>query len=46
VVVNNAGYANSAPIEDMDDSDFRAQIEANLLGVVNVTKAALPVLRE
>jgi NAD(P)-dependent dehydrogenase (short-subunit alcohol dehydrogenase family) len=45
VVVNNAGYANSAPIEETDPADFRAQIEANLFGVVNVTFAALPVLR-
>jgi NAD(P)-dependent dehydrogenase (short-subunit alcohol dehydrogenase family) len=45
VVVNNAGYADSAPLEDMPDEDFRAQIETNLFGVVNVTKAALPVLR-
>ncbi len=44
VVVNNAGYALSAAIEDMSDEDFRAQIETNLFGVVNVTKAALPVL--
>ncbi|HWE62894.1 MAG TPA: oxidoreductase [Chloroflexota bacterium] len=44
VVVNNAGYANSAAIEDMSDEDFRAQIETNLFGVVNVTRAALPVL--
>ncbi|WP_394617588.1 oxidoreductase [Lentzea sp. JNUCC 0626] len=46
VVVNNAGYANSAPIEEMDADDFRAQVEANLFGVVNVTRAALPVLRQ
>ncbi len=46
VVVNNAGYANSAPIEEVDPADFRAQIEANLFGVVNVTRAALPVLRD
>ncbi|MFC9633549.1 oxidoreductase [Streptomyces mirabilis] len=45
VVVNNAGYANSAAIEDIPEEDFRAQIETNLFGVVNVTKAALPVLR-
>jgi len=45
VVVNNAGYANSAAIEEMDEDDFRAQIEANFFGVVNVTRAALPVLR-
>ncbi|MGW6282777.1 oxidoreductase [Kribbella sp. NPDC055071] len=46
VVANNAGYANSAPIEETPDDDFRAQLETNLFGVVNVTKAALPVFRE
>lgn len=45
VVVNNAGYANSAPIEEMADDDFRTQIETNLFGVVHVTRAALPVFR-
>jgi NAD(P)-dependent dehydrogenase (short-subunit alcohol dehydrogenase family) len=46
VVVNNAGYADLASIEDVTLDAFRAQIDTNLLGVVNVTKAALPVLRE
>ena len=46
VVVNNAGYANVAPIETGDDEDFRAQFETNFWGVYNVSKAALPVLRE
>ncbi|MFD7307913.1 SDR family NAD(P)-dependent oxidoreductase [Promicromonospora sp. NPDC059942] len=46
VVVNNAGYADMAAIEDMSEQAFRAQIDANLYGVVNVTRAALPVLRE
>jgi NAD(P)-dependent dehydrogenase (short-subunit alcohol dehydrogenase family) len=45
VVANNAGYANSAPFEETPDDDFRAQVETNFFGVVNVTKAALPVLR-
>ncbi|MFD0412271.1 SDR family NAD(P)-dependent oxidoreductase [Streptomyces sp. NPDC127108] len=45
VVVNNAGYADMAAIEDMSDQAFRDQIEANLFGVVNVSRAALPVLR-
>jgi NAD(P)-dependent dehydrogenase (short-subunit alcohol dehydrogenase family) len=45
VVINNAGYANLAAVEDITLADFRAQIDANLFGVVNVTKAALPVLR-
>ncbi|MFC0543965.1 SDR family NAD(P)-dependent oxidoreductase [Kutzneria chonburiensis] len=46
VVVNNAGYANLVSVEDSEPADFRAQLETNLLGVVNVSKAALPVLRK
>jgi NAD(P)-dependent dehydrogenase (short-subunit alcohol dehydrogenase family) len=46
IVVNNAGYADSAPIEDMSERNFRDQIETNLFGVVNVTKAALPVFHQ
>lgn len=45
VVVNNAGYATSASIEDLPEEEFRAQLDTNLFGVVNVTRAALPVLR-
>src|SRR5262249_33806708 len=44
VVVNNAGYANLAPVEDVDLADFRAQVEAVFFGTVHVTKAALPLL--
>jgi NAD(P)-dependent dehydrogenase (short-subunit alcohol dehydrogenase family) len=46
VVVNNAGYADSAPIEEMSEESFRDQIETNLFGVVNVTKAALPLFHQ
>jgi NAD(P)-dependent dehydrogenase (short-subunit alcohol dehydrogenase family) len=45
VVVNNAGYANVNSIEDVAEDDFRTQIETNFFGVVNVTRAALPLLR-
>src|SRR5258707_2699563 len=45
VVVNNAGYANVAPIETGDDADFRTQFETNFGGVYNVSKAAIPQLR-
>jgi NAD(P)-dependent dehydrogenase (short-subunit alcohol dehydrogenase family) len=46
VIVNNAGYANVSPIETTDDEDFRAQFETNFWGVYQVSKAAIPVLRE
>jgi NAD(P)-dependent dehydrogenase (short-subunit alcohol dehydrogenase family) len=45
VLVNNAGYANVNSIEDMAAEDFREQVEANFFGVVNVTRAALPIFR-
>jgi NAD(P)-dependent dehydrogenase (short-subunit alcohol dehydrogenase family) len=45
VVVNNAGYANIAPIETGDEADFRTQFEANFWGVYQVSKAVIPVMR-
>jgi NAD(P)-dependent dehydrogenase (short-subunit alcohol dehydrogenase family) len=45
VLVNNAGYANVNSIEDMAAEDFREQIETNFFGVVNVTRAAVPIFR-
>ncbi|MEK6426180.1 MAG: SDR family NAD(P)-dependent oxidoreductase [Burkholderia gladioli] len=45
VLVNNAGYGHTAPFEQMAADDFRAQVETNLFGVVNLTRAALPVMR-
>jgi len=46
VVANNAGYGDVCPIEDMRMAEFRAQVETNLFGVVHVTKAAIPFMRE
>ena len=46
VVVNNAGYADLASVEDMSEQAFRDQIEAVFFATVHTTKAALPVLRE
>ena len=46
VVVNNAGYADLASVEDVSEQAFRDQIEAVFFGTVHTTKAALPILRE
>lgn len=46
VLVNNAGYANMGAIEDVGFDDFRTQVDTNFLGVVRLTRAALPVMRE
>lgn len=45
VVVNNAGYADIAPIENTDLGSFHAQVDAVFYGTVHVTRAALPVFR-
>ncbi len=45
VVVNNAGYAGLAPVEEVSLDAFCAQVEAVFFGTVHVTKAALPVFR-
>lgn len=44
-VVNNAGVCVSAPVECLAVEDLRHQLEVNLIGVVAVTQAVLPLLR-
>jgi NAD(P)-dependent dehydrogenase (short-subunit alcohol dehydrogenase family) len=46
VVVNNAGYGDTASIEDTTIASFEKQIATNFLGVVYVTKAVVPILRQ
>jgi NAD(P)-dependent dehydrogenase (short-subunit alcohol dehydrogenase family) len=45
VVVNNAGYGDVAPFEQLTSERFRAVIDTNFYGVVNVTRAVLPIMR-
>ena len=45
VLVNNAGFGHVAPFEQAIEEDFRAQIDTNFYGVVNLARAALPVMR-
>jgi NAD(P)-dependent dehydrogenase (short-subunit alcohol dehydrogenase family) len=45
VVVNNAGYGQFGMVEEISESEIRAQLETNLLGALWVTQAALPYLR-
>src|SRR6266481_4132194 len=45
VLVNNAGYGNIGSVEDTSLEEFHEIIETNLFGVINTTKAALPVMR-
>src|SRR4051812_9935385 len=45
VLVNNAGNFYAGFFEELSPDDFRAQIETNLFGPINVTRAVLPVMR-
>jgi NAD(P)-dependent dehydrogenase (short-subunit alcohol dehydrogenase family) len=45
VLVNNAGNFYAGFFEEITPVDYRAQIETNLFGPLNVTRAVLPVMR-
>jgi NAD(P)-dependent dehydrogenase (short-subunit alcohol dehydrogenase family) len=45
VVVNNAGYGHVGAVEELTDAELHEQLDVNLFGVINVTRAALPHLR-
>ena len=46
VLVNNAGNFYAGFFEEISPEDFRAQIETNLFGPLNVTRAILPTMRQ
>src|SRR5579864_4595800 len=46
IVVNNAGYGDVAPFEQLSPERFKALIDTNFYGVVHLTRAALPILRK
>ncbi len=46
VVVNNAGYGDIAPFEQLSSERFKALVDTNFYGVVNVTRAAIPIMRK
>jgi NAD(P)-dependent dehydrogenase (short-subunit alcohol dehydrogenase family) len=46
VLVNNAGYGDIAPMEMTTDKDLRAVFDTNVFGLMAVTRAFLPRMRE
>ena len=46
VLVNNAGNFYAGFFEELSPEDFRAQVDTNLFGPMNVTRAVLPVMRK
>ena len=45
VLVNNAGNFNAGFFEELTAAEFRGQIETTLFGPINLTRAALPIMR-
>jgi NAD(P)-dependent dehydrogenase (short-subunit alcohol dehydrogenase family) len=46
VIVNNAGYGVFAAVEEASDEQIRRVIDTNLIGSIDVIRAALPHLRD
>lgn len=46
MLVNNAGFAVGGFIEEVPMADWRRQMETNLFGLIEVTRAVLPVMRK
>ncbi|ANK60572.1 SDR family NAD(P)-dependent oxidoreductase [Loigolactobacillus backii] len=45
VLINNAGYGEGGPIEDIDLKNVRKQFETNFFGAAELTKLVLPTMR-
>jgi NAD(P)-dependent dehydrogenase (short-subunit alcohol dehydrogenase family) len=45
VLVNNAGYGQMGPLEEVSDKELRKQYDTNVFGLMNVTRAFLPQMR-
>lgn len=46
VLINNAGFALGGFVEEVPLEDWRQQMETNFFGLIAVTKAVLPSMRE
>lgn len=46
VLVNNAGFEVSGPVEHLSDASLERQFDTNVLGVVRMVRAVVPAMRE
>jgi short-subunit dehydrogenase len=46
VLINNAGYGHFGAIEELEEQEIRAQFETNVLGLIWLTQAVIPIMRE
>lgn len=45
VLINNAGYGENGPIEEISMGNIRKQFETNFFGAVELTQLVLPIMR-
>jgi NAD(P)-dependent dehydrogenase (short-subunit alcohol dehydrogenase family) len=45
VLVNNAGHGLVGAVEEVEPAEYRPMFETNLFGLIELTRAALPLLR-
>lgn len=45
VLINNAGFGLLGAIEESSDADVRRMYDTNVFGLLNITRAVLPVMR-
>lgn len=45
LLINNAGYGQMGPLLDLDSAALRAQLETNVVGLMAVTRALVPLMR-
>jgi len=46
IVINNAGIGAQGGVEDNDDAEWHRVLDVNVVGMVRVSRAALPALRQ
>jgi NADP-dependent 3-hydroxy acid dehydrogenase YdfG len=46
VLINNAGYGHMGAIEELNEQEIREQFETNVFGLLWLTQAVIPIMRE
>ena len=45
ILINNAGYSVRSAVEEIEINEFKTMIDVNVLGIVRMMQAVLPVMR-